>query len=65
MACKRVVLPAGGKGIDTCEVVALARYYVPDAASRVVHVAMEPRDHVHMKMFDGLARSRTGIESQR
>jgi hypothetical protein len=32
-------------------------------ASRVVHVAMEPRDHVHMKMFDGLARRRTGIEA--
>ena len=24
---------------------------------------MEPRDHVHMKMFDGLARSSTGIEA--
>ena len=63
MACKRVVLPAGGKGINICEVVAAARYYEPHAASRVVHVAMEPRDHVHMKMFDGLARSRTGIEA--
>ena len=63
MPRKRIVLPARSKWIDTRKVVAATRYHVPHPTSRVIHVAMEPRDHVYVKMLYGLARRGTCIEA--
>lgn len=36
--------------------------HVPNTASRVVHVALEPRDDVHVEVHDGLSRRLTRVE---
>ena len=58
-----VVLAARRERLDITQVVAPARDDVPDTAARVVHVAVEPRDDVHVKMRHGLARGRARVEA--
>src|SRR5262245_46341041 len=60
---ERFIFAASCKRFDTSQVVAAAGNDVADATARVIHVAAEPRDDVHVEMGHSLARGRSSVET--
>lgn len=61
--CERVVLSAGRQRGNVTEVVSAAWDHMPNAAPRVVHVPLEPRDDVHVQVHHGLAGCLACVEA--
>jgi len=57
-----IVVSAGRQRGNLAEVVSAARDHMPNAAPRVIRVALEPRGDVHVKVHDGLAGRLARVE---
>lgn len=63
MAGEGVVDAARGERAGFAEVVSLAGDHVPDAPTRIVHVAAVAGNHVDVEVHDGLARGLASVEA--